>query len=131
IRAARPDGSCDPTEALKQVRLACLDWLDTQSGKAPSKKIVGNLAKCSAMRVRRVPGNTCLSALKAGGAGTIEDPLNDSKGCGAVMRTAVVGFLPSVSDRFDLAARLGAQTHGHVDGWAPAGVIARAISRLV
>jgi ADP-ribosyl-[dinitrogen reductase] hydrolase len=42
------------------------------------------------------PGNTCLSALVAtrrGALGTVATPINDSKGCGGVMRAAPAGLV--------------------------------------
>jgi ADP-ribosyl-[dinitrogen reductase] hydrolase len=42
---------------------------------------------------QRASGNTCISALESGAMGTIEKPINDSKGCGGVMRAAPVGML--------------------------------------
>jgi ADP-ribosyl-[dinitrogen reductase] hydrolase len=132
LRALRPDGSCESGRLLEQVRLAYLDWLDTQSGKAPAGKLHGRLGRSAAMRVPRAPGNTCLSALRAGGHGTIEQPINDSKGCGAVMRVAPLAFLPMGFDElFDLAGRAGALTHGHVDGWSSGGVLANMIQELL
>jgi ADP-ribosylglycohydrolase len=35
-----------------------------------------------------------MSALASGELGSIESPINDSKGCGAVMRMAPAGILP-------------------------------------
>ena len=40
---------------------------------------------------RRAPGNTCLQALRSNKMGTIEEKINNSKGCGGVMRTAPLG----------------------------------------
>ncbi len=44
------------------------------------------------MHASRAPGNTCLSALLSREIGTIEKPINNSKGCGAVMRVAPVAL---------------------------------------
>jgi ADP-ribosylglycohydrolase len=41
----------------------------------------------------RAPGNTCIQALRDGKMGSIEKPINDSKGCGTIMRMAPVGLL--------------------------------------
>lgn len=86
-----------------------------------------------AMRHLRAPGNTCLSAIRAGAAGTLQQPINDSKGCGGVMRTAPIGLMRGAAPA--LALRLGcmagALTHGHVDGWLPAGMVASAVRRLM
>lgn len=130
LRCADRDGLVDQEEALEQIRLAYLDWLDTQHGGAPATGLTGQLAHSPALRVPRAPGNTCLSALDQGGHGTLSKAINNSKGCGGVMRTAPVGFL-GLNDPFDLAAGAAALTHGHPDGWAPAGILARIVRRLI
>ena len=48
------------------------------------------------MRQLRAPGNTCLSAVRAGVTGTVMHAINPSKGCGAVMRTAPIGLIEGV-----------------------------------
>lgn len=129
LRCTDRAGSIHHPLLLDEIRNAYLDWYETQL--EPSPEIMhGWLADRAAMHARRAPGNTCLSALKVGGEGTIEAPVNDSKGCGGVMRTAPIGFLEGV-DLFDLGARAAALTHGHVDGWAHAGVVPRIVSRLI
>ena len=95
-----------------------LDWFDTQTSGLGSagKRTSGWLAHRPEMRVRRGPGNTCLSALGAGGQGTMSRPVNDSKGCGGAMRVAPIGLTGSVRDTdtvFRLAAEAAALTHGH------------------
>ncbi len=53
------------------------------------------------------------------------DPANDSKGCGAVMRAAPVGFFcRTAAQAWDTACEIAAITHGHQDGIHPAGVLA-------
>lgn len=128
LRSTDEHGTVNLSCAREEIRHAYLDWYDTQQSKSGSH--FGWLASRPAMRARRAPGNTCLSALKAGGTGSIEKPINDSKGCGGVMRTAPIGFLQDI-DLFDLAARAAALTHGHVDGWASSGVLPRIIARLI
>ena len=83
----------------------------------------------------RAPGNTCMSAIDAGCHGSIEKPINDSKGCGGVMRVAPVGLYYGESHwdgmRVDLlAADIAARTHGHEMGYIPAAMLAH-IVRLV
>jgi ADP-ribosylglycohydrolase len=75
------------------------------------------------------PGNTCLSALSQGGQGTPERPLNDSKGCGGVMRVAPIGLLPALepANVADVAARAAALTHGHPSGYISAAALAAII----
>lgn len=131
ITRALSAGSNDRA-VVEDIRLAYLDWLDTQQHRHPKRALAGSLAHDSALRRNRAPGNTCLSALAKGGGGTPDRPINDSKGCGGAMRSAPVAFLPGidVGRAFELGALSGALTHGHPDGWAPSGLVA-AIVRLL
>lgn len=110
-------------------RRAYLRWGSTQ-GIAPSLQGANAADQASlhlspAMRQRRAPGNTCLSAVRAGANGTTMKPINQSKGCGAVMRTAPIGLIDGVSPELAMALgdAAGALTHGHVDGWLPGGAL--------
>ena len=63
---------------------------------------------------RQAPGNTCLTSLRSGKMGTIDRPINTSKGCGGIMRIAPCGLINRVPDASGLlAARCAAVTHGH------------------
>ena len=135
LRAPHPVGQGDATVA--QVRLAYLDWLHTQRGRRSDAAghpppAAGWLATRPALQARRAPGSTCLQAAAAGATGRIESPINDSKGCGAAMRAAPVGFL-AVPDamRLRLGSAVGALTHGHPDGWLPSGLMAVLTGRLL
>ena len=131
LRCTDVNGELTSSVLLDEVRHAYLDWYDTQLGKQSASSVLhGSLAARHALRVKRAPGNTCLSALNSGGQGSIEHRINQSKGCGGVMRTAPLGFLQGV-DWFDLGARAAALTHGHVEGWAPAGILPRIVARLI
>ena len=120
---------------IPAVREAYLDWLRTQAGGSVSGQASGSgwLADQPQMRVRRAPGNTCLSALHSGGHGSIGKPINNSKGCGGAMRTAPIGLLPcaDVDTVFRLAAEAAALTHGHPSGYLSAGMVAAIIRVLL
>jgi ADP-ribosylglycohydrolase len=80
----------------------------------------------------RSPGNTCLSALASGEMGTLELRLNDSKGCGGVMRAAPAGMLPSSpGDAFRLGVEIAALTHSHPSGFLSAGALALMVHELL
>jgi ADP-ribosyl-[dinitrogen reductase] hydrolase len=91
---------------------------------------------------RRAPGTTCLSALQTS-RGNVTRAMNDSKGCGGVMRVAPVGmyFAHSLSrerhrDRllssiFRTGNDLAAITHGHASGRLSAGALAVMISLVL
>jgi len=85
-----------------------LQWLLTQEmpmkyGSLPEafkNEENGWLIKQTALFKRRAPGTSCLSALRSGIAGTIEKPINNSKGCGGIMRVAPVGLvLPGENEK--------------------------------
>lgn len=86
---------------------------------------------------RRAPGNTCLSALASEQKGTVEKPINKSKGCGGVMRVAPIGLYFAKWDRMQqeeidlIGAQAAAITHGHELGYIPAAALVHIISLLV
>jgi ADP-ribosylglycohydrolase len=86
------------------------------------------------LNVRRALGNTCIPALKnSEEGGTIENPINDSKSCGGVMRVAPVGLYLSGThcsqDKTDMiGAQVAALTHGHELGYLPAAALVHIIS---
>jgi len=115
------------------VRKAYLRWLKTQGQSSPSEAFEvandpeepGWLVGVAALHSRRGPGNTCLSALRAGGYGTPDRPINDSKGCGGVMRAAPAGIAAEDLDTaFQWGCEMAAITHGHPTGWLSAGALA-------
>lgn len=82
---------------------------------------------------RRGPGTTCMSALGSGRMGTIDKPLNDSMGCGGIMRVHPIGFLfAKYPERaFQLGMRSAALTHGNPNGYIPAGFLAMLIALII
>ena len=88
---------------------------------------------------RRAPGNTCLTALyeaRSGGcqANYIENPRNNSKGCGAIMRMAplAIHYKNIPMDVLDKeAVALSAITHGHPLGYLPSAVFVHILNCIV
>lgn len=114
---------------------AYLRWLSTQGSGferavARAQPLDGWLVKTPELHSRRAPGNTCLSALAEGRLGSLDAPLNDSKGCGGVMRVAPVGIL-TPRDPFADGCELAALTHGHPSGFLAAGFLSSLIAKVV
>ena len=126
------DGLSRGGDALARLREAYGSWLATQTDRFNPAAGADRLASFRALWAQRDPGHTCLTALSAGGRGSLERPANNSKGCGGVMRTAPIGLVRSLSPEQCLAlgARAAAITHGHPSGYWTAGAIA-AIVRLI
>jgi ADP-ribosyl-[dinitrogen reductase] hydrolase len=126
-------GDSTPASCLTAIQTAYIQWLETQNHRQPRKGVGGSLARQPEMYVRRAPGNTCLSALSAGGHGTIASPINGSKGCGGVMRVAPIGLFANHLNSeltFRLGAEAAALTHGHSSGYLSAGVMASMVRSL-
>ncbi len=119
-------------DPVKAVHLAYKDWLETQTGIKNDDWPISWIKFIPELNERRAPGNTCLMALKSGMMGTIEEPINNSKGCGSVMRVAPVGLYandPKVAG--EVAAEVGAITHGHPLGIIPCYVMGSMLNYIV
>jgi len=99
-----------PPEA---VYLAYLDWLDTQQKPNSNHVSVSWIKNIPKLNIMRDPGMTCLGALSSGKSGTLKDPINDSKGCGGVMRIAPIALCLTEDVVGEFSAKSCALTHGH------------------
>jgi ADP-ribosylglycohydrolase len=117
------------------THLAYLRWLATQGRRYTDATWdadlldSGWLVGVPELHSRRAPGMTCTSALAAGGVGRPDEPRNDSKGCGGVMRVAPVGLIGERA--FEIGADLAAITHGHPTGYLASGAFAVMIGELL
>ena len=117
------------------VYLAYQEWLKTQRQSInPAEAHRCWIFEVPELHNSRAPGTTCLSALRSGKMGTIDAPLNSSKGCGGVMRVAPLAlhFRPETPEEqrlLDLdGAEIAAITHGSPLGYLPAAVVTHIIS---
>ena len=118
------------------VRYSYKDWYRTQTESYPlSGYHYSWLDDVPEMFSRRAPGSTCLSALASDALGTVEEPINSSKGCGGVMRVAPVGLY--CGRKYDIAtadhigAEVAALTHGHHLGYIPAAALTHILVLIV
>ena len=110
-----------------EVKSAYLRWLLTQGYEprhepVPKEDSLGWLYEHPELHHARAPGNTCLSSLIEMGKGELR-AMNDSKGCGGVMRVAPValaamagGDFPRTEEASDRAYEIAGITHGHPTG---------------
>ena len=135
LSAVKPGEPLDFDAAIRSIHLAYLDWLETQRSRtARTDEGASRLMREPKLFRDRAPGTTCLSALRSGNCGSPEAPINNSKGCGGVMRVAPIGALnANLSDAevVRLGAAAAAIKHGHSLGYMPAGVAALAVRRLI
>ena len=113
---------------------AYIEWYLTQIGKKSGKYKDCWIGNVPALNYRRAPGNTCMYSLSVIYSG--KDPMNNSKGCGGVMRVApiplyaVVDNRMSITDTALLAGEAAEITHQHPLGFIPAALVAHIIYRL-
>ena len=108
-----------------------VDWLHTQEWpmRKDGERVDSWLMDVPGLYVRRAPGNTCMTALRAIEAG--KEVRNDSCGCGGVMRTAPIALVCYLHDyaRRDMmvcdmvAAEAARITHKHPLGFLPSAVL--------
>ena len=101
------------------------EWLRTQRFSRKVRKNRLWLTDIKELNDRRAPGITCLNALERGELGSIYEPINNSKGCGGVMRVAPIGLYYSLDEmewqEIDTrGAQAAALTHGHPLGYISA-----------
>lgn len=136
IRAANQSAEGVPCDTAVSLHAAYLRWLTTQDER-PAKRRGSNgsdgwLLEVPDLHAQRAPGFSCLSALQSGRMGTRAAPINNSKGCGGLMRAAPAGLVSDGNpDRaFRLGCEAAAITHGHPTGFLSAGAFAVIIDRL-
>lgn len=123
---------------LNHISLCYKDWLLTQFNKFPleNENPVSPLMEVKELYSSRAPGGTCINAIREGANGSIEKPLNNSKGCGGIMRVAPIGLFfnsteMDIRDIDKIGADVAALTHGHPLGWLSAAALVHIIARIV
>lgn len=107
---------------LERIYEYYLDWNATQYKDLVIKK---EFSKQKELQKRQAPGRTCLTALGSRRCGTMENKINDSKGCGGIMRVAPIAFLnKSLDEIIYLGNMQSAITHGHPEGYLSSGFFA-------
>lgn len=128
------DKSAKYPDFIVNMYNAYKEWLSTQTSrtiKKPKTWIFG----VPELHARRAPGNTCLSALMREDMGCIDEPINNSKGCGGVMRVAPVGLFynPEILGIKEIdrrGAQTAALTHGHPLGYLSAAGLVHIINKV-
>jgi len=121
-------GICYPPSV---VYYSYLRWLRTQEGPIDDCKKDSWLMSIPELYSRRAPGHSCLSGLHSPERGSVSEPVNNSKGCGGVMRIAPVGLAPNLFDTFEIGCEIAAITHGHPTGYLAAGCLAQIIRHII
>ncbi len=119
--------------APAQMAQFYVEWMYTQVSPFPLAEPKAWISSLPELFASRAPGVTCMNACEAMASGA--KAVNNSKGCGGIMRMAPVGLIntcPGFSgvELQRLGAQLAELTHCHELGWMPAGVFAHIVSLL-
>ncbi len=122
-------------EYVKFVHANYLDWLYGQAG-IENKYRRSWLKNIKGLVARRGPGTTCLTALASLSKRSVKNPINDSKGCGGIMRVAPVALFLALNnykqEEIDnLGAEIAAITHGHELGYISSAMQVHIISKIL
>lgn len=138
LATAQDDQGWKADSYVDFIALSYRDWLETQVGTYSfgSDAYSTWLINVPQLRQCRAPGMTCLSALRGDRLGALEDkhPINQSKGCGGVMRVAPIGLY--LHERFSadeidmIGATAAALTHAHELGYIPAAMLVHIIDMI-
>jgi len=133
VAAALAAGETADDRIIPAIRAGYLTWLETQTRGAQGCGAFEDVRRFRTLWARRAPGNTCQSALQAGGRGTPKSPINNSKGCGGVMRVAPIGLARAIDadGAYHLAGAAAALTHGHPSGYLSAAALGGIIRDLL
>ncbi|MGW3994283.1 ADP-ribosylglycohydrolase family protein [Amycolatopsis sp. NPDC004772] len=137
IRAHAQQRKTGSADVVHSLQMAYQRWLHTQGvtwdrARGPQSAVEaadGWLITHQELFSRRAPGLTCFGELEAYGRsgvrGTIDRPVNNSKGCGGVMRAAPIAlWSDDLAEVFRLGAESAALTHGHPSGYLSSGCFA-------
>lgn len=127
----------DNVDYIKYIRNMYKCWYLTQSKQYPpqNEKLQSRLLSVRELFNRRCPGMTCMTAIREGAKGTVDDPINNSKGCGGVMRVAPIGlFFCNTLMPYEQSDMIGAEaaalTHGHDLGFIPAAALVHIVRAI-
>ena len=118
---------------VQSVCDAYLIWMGFQEGIAVERKYDSKLVGIEELNQRRAPGRTCIDSLKAIREG--REAVNNSKGCGGVMRVAPVGIYGAthrwpLAKTASLAGEIAELTHSHPHStYASAALAAMSVRR--
>ncbi|MER6991445.1 ADP-ribosylglycohydrolase family protein [Saccharopolyspora hirsuta] len=132
-------------DPVPEVQHAYQRWFHTQNQPWPQaggpyaqhlQQPDGWLITNHALFAARAPGSTCMSALarfaQTHQHATPQAAINDSKGCGGVMRAAPVAvWSHDPAEVFYAAVGTAALTHSHPSGYLSAGVLAVIVHQLI
>ena len=109
------------------------DWYRLQTTERASRSRVGWISAYPSSSAQRALSPTSMRVFSSDKFGSMDEPVNDSKGSGCLLRAVPIGLSYSDDPAYilDLAANTAALTHGHKLAWISSGAFALLVSHIV
>ena len=127
------EGGMDDSFWKESVKNHLIDWFCTQN-MTRVEQHYSWLYDVPELQSQRAPGATCLGALKNLVDGVVR--VNNSKGCGGIMRTAPVALCRGLRENktpgfmYKLAGELSDLTHDHPLGFIPSAMLVMIMNKI-
>ena len=110
-----------------------MDWYRLQTTERASRSRVGWINAYPALSAKRAPSPTSTRVFSSKKFGSMDEPVNDSKGSGCLLRTFPIGlsYFRDPAHVLDLAANTAALTHGHELAWMSSAALALIVSHII
>lgn len=110
-----------------------MDWYRLQTEKQPRRARCGWINAYPALSAKRSSSPTSMGVFSSDKFGSMDEPVNDSKGSGCLLRAVPIGlsYFRDPAHVLDLAANTAALTHGHKLAWISSGAFALLVSHIV
>lgn len=110
-----------------------MDWYRLQTTERASRSRVGWISAYPSLSAQRAPSPTSTRVFSSKKFGSMDEPVNDSKGSGCLLRTFPIGlsYFRDPAHVLDLAANTAALTHGHELAWMSSAALALIVSHII
>lgn len=110
-----------------------MDWYRLQTEKQPQRARCGWINAYPALSAKRALSPTVAKVAASKKFGSMDEPVNDSKGSGCLLRAVPIGlsYFRDPAHVLDLAANTAALTHGNEVAWMASGALALIISLII
>ena len=110
-----------------------MDWYRLQTTERASRSRVGWISAYPSLSAQRAPSPTVMEVAATKKFGSMDEPVNDSKGSGCLLRAVPIGLSYSRDPNriVELGANTAALTHGNEVAWMASGALALIISLII
>lgn len=110
-----------------------MDWYRLQTEKQPRRARCGWINAYPALSAKRALSPTVVKVAASKKFGSMDEPINDSKGSACLLRAVPIGlsYFRDPARILDLGANTAALTHGHELAWLSSAALALIVSHII